>query len=103
MSKDAAELADMRRRFPCVFVVSPWRRAARALGLTLAAIWLITLCVWFDITAARLGRGLSGLLVILRQMVPPSPGAQWVDILHGLADRLQSSSAQQRRTPSRPR
>ena len=88
MSKDAAELADMRRRFPRVFVVSPWRRAARALGLTLAAIWLITLCVWFDITPARLGRGLSGLLVILRQMVPPSPGAQWVDILHGLAESV---------------
>jgi len=88
MSKDAAELADMRRRFPRVFVVSPWRRAARALGLTLAAIWLITLCVWFDITPARLGRGLSGLLVILREMVPPSPGAQWVDILHGLAESV---------------
>jgi len=88
MSKVAAELADMRRRFPRVFVVSPWRRAARALGLTLAAIWLITLCVWFDITPARLGRGLSGLLVILRQMVPPSPGAQWVDILHGLAESV---------------
>jgi len=88
MSKVAAELADMRRRFPRVFVVSPWRRAARALGLTLAAIWLITLCVWFDITPARLGRGLSGLLVILREMVPPSPGAQWVDILHGLAESV---------------
>ena len=88
MSKVAAELADMRRRFPRVFVVSPWRWAARALGLTLAAIWLITLCVWFDITPARLGRGLSGLLVILRQMMPPSPGAQWVDILHGLAESV---------------
>jgi len=46
------------------------------------------LCWWFEITPARLQRGLSGLLVILRQMFPPSPGAQWEDILRGLAQSV---------------
>ncbi|MGE0418838.1 MAG: phosphonate ABC transporter, permease protein PhnE, partial [Acetobacteraceae bacterium] len=41
-----------------------------------------------DITPQRLERGLSGLLVILRQMIPPSPGAPWMDILRGLAESV---------------
>ena len=44
--------------------------------------------VWFDITPARLSRGMSGLFVILRQMIPPSPGTQWQDILQGLAQSV---------------
>jgi phosphonate transport system permease protein len=51
-------------------------------------IWLGALCAWFDITPARLSRGVSGLFVILRLMVPPSPGAQWADILQGLAQSV---------------
>ncbi len=53
-----------------------------------SSAWLVALCVWFDITPARLSRGLSGLFVILRQMIPPSPGAQWQDILRGLAESV---------------
>src|SRR5690348_33078 len=49
---------------------------------------LIALCIWFDITPSRLSRGLSGLFVILRQMIPPSPGQQWQDILQGLAESV---------------
>jgi phosphonate transport system permease protein len=57
------------------------------LGL-LAAGWLAALCWWFDITPERMTRGLSGLFVILRQMFPPSPGAQWNDILQGLGESV---------------
>jgi phosphonate transport system permease protein len=52
------------------------------------AAWLATVFWWFDITPARLQRGLSGLFVILRLMVPPSPGAQWRDILQGLGQSV---------------
>ena len=31
---------------------------------------------------------MSGLFVILRQMIPPSPGEQWLDILRGLAESV---------------
>ena len=60
----------------------------RWLGAVLFVVWLLTLCRWFDITPARLSSGLSGLLVIARQMFPPSPGAQWQDILNGLAQSV---------------
>jgi phosphonate transport system permease protein len=85
---DTAELAALRRRFPAVFAVPLSRRLLSAAGLLLVIAWLVALCLWFDITPARLGRGLAGLFVILRQMVPPSPGSQWVDILQGLAQSV---------------
>jgi phosphonate transport system permease protein len=84
----AADLARLRARFPRAFGPTPARRALRiAIGVAVLA-WLVSLCVWFDITPARLGRGVSGLFVILRQMFPPSPGAQWQDILRGLAESV---------------
>ena len=85
---DATSLRDLHARFPAVFAVSPVRRAMRIGGLVLGLAWLTALCIWFDITPARLSRGLSGLLVILRQMVPPNPGTQWPDILNGLAESV---------------
>jgi phosphonate transport system permease protein len=85
---DPAEIASLRARFPLVFATPPLQRSMRLLGMALFAAWLVTLCVWFDITPARLSRGLSGLFVILRQMVPPSPGAQGADILRGLAESV---------------
>jgi len=60
----------------------------RWLGALLFVAWLLTLCIWFDITPARLSRGISGLFVILRQMIPPSLGQQWPDILQGLAESV---------------
>ena len=72
--------ADLRARFPRAFGPSPLTRALRLLGALLFVAWLVSVCVWFDITPARLSRGISGLFVILRQMIPPSPGAQWRDI-----------------------
>jgi phosphonate transport system permease protein len=82
------DVAAIRARFPHAFGVPPLRRALRVSGMLLCIAWLIVLCVWFGITPARLLRGLSGLLVILRQMIPPSPGAQWQDILQGLAQSV---------------
>jgi phosphonate transport system permease protein len=81
-------IAEMRARFPRAFGPTPLTRALRWFGAVLFIAWLIALCVWFDITPARLSRGISGLLVILRQMIPPDPGAQWQDILHGLAESV---------------
>jgi phosphonate transport system permease protein len=81
-------IAEMRARFPRAFGPTPLTRALRWFGAVLFIAWLIALCVWFDITPARLSRGISGLLVILRQMIPPDPGAQWQDILQGLAESV---------------
>ena len=82
----AEDIAAVRAQLPAVFRRSGWLWRGIRGGLFLA--WLILLCVWFDITPARLGKGFSGLLVILSQMFPPKPGAQWADILHGLMQSL---------------
>ncbi|MBN8928599.1 MAG: phosphonate ABC transporter, permease protein PhnE [Rhodospirillales bacterium] len=84
----AGDLAALKARYPRAFGASPGQRAMRIAGGIAAAAWLVALLWWFDITPARLSRGLSGLFVILRQMVPPSPGAQWQDILQGLAESV---------------
>ena len=71
-----------------LFGLSRRQLAARGLaGLTFIG-WLVTLCIWFEITPTRIGRGIDGLFVILRMMIPPSPGAQWQDILQGLAQSV---------------
>jgi len=82
------DIAAMRARFPRAFATPPLTRVLRWVGGMLFLAWLIALFTWFDITPARLSRGVSGLFVILRQMVPPSPGAQWQDILQGLAQSV---------------
>ncbi len=84
----ANEIATLRARLPRAFAPAPAVRARRiAIGLA-ALAWLVTLLWWFDITPARLWHGLSGLYVIVRLMIPPSPGAQWMDILQGLAESV---------------
>src|SRR6266700_2815563 len=88
MTAAAADIARIRARWPRVFGPSPLTRALRWGGALLFAAWLVALFIWFDITPARLSRGVSGLFVILRQMIPPSPGAQWHDILQGLAESV---------------
>jgi phosphonate transport system permease protein len=82
------DIAAVRVRFPRAFAATPLTRVLRWIGGLLFVAWLIALSVWFDITPARLSRGMSGLFVILRQMIPPSPGAQWQDILQGLAQSV---------------
>ena len=83
-----ADLTRLRARYPLAFAAPLARRVAGVLGWVVFVAWLAALCAWFDITPARLGRGLAGLLVILRQMVPPSPGGQFDEILRGLAESV---------------
>src|SRR6478736_2680837 len=83
-----SDVAELRVRFPRAFGASRATRVLRWFGALLFVAWLAVLCVWFDITPARLSHGISGLFVILRQMIPPSPGAQWQDILQGLAESV---------------
>jgi phosphonate transport system permease protein len=85
---NAANIARARALVPGAFGPTPARRALRIAGWGVFAAWLVVLLWWFDITPARLQRGLSGLFVILRLMIPPSPGAQWQDILQGLAQSV---------------
>jgi phosphonate transport system permease protein len=83
-----ADIARARGLVPGAFGNSGARLALRVFGWTLFAAWLLALLWWFDITPERLQRGMSGLFVILRLMIPPSPGAQWRDILQGLAESV---------------
>ncbi len=83
-----ADIAALRARFPRAFGPTRRTRVLRWTGAVLFVAWLVALCLWFDITPARLSRGVSGLFVILRQMFPPSPGQQWPDILRGLAQSV---------------
>lgn len=88
MSTSAAEIAAWRARMPRAFGPSPAGQALRAAAAALFLAWL-GLSLWhFDVTPQRLWNGLSGLLVILRLMIPPSPGELWMDILKGLAESL---------------
>jgi phosphonate transport system permease protein len=85
---DPLDIAGLRVQFPRVFDAMPLHRALQWLGALLVVAWLIALCAWFDITPGRLSRGISGVLIIVRQMIPPRPGGQWQDILQGLAQSL---------------
>ena len=82
------EAAAWRVRMPAAFGPPPSRRALRWVGAAVFVGWGATLFWWFDITPARLWRGAFGLAVIIRQMIPPSPGEQWQDILRGLAQSV---------------
>jgi phosphonate transport system permease protein len=85
---NATDIVRLRARFPRAFGRPLGQRVAWVLGWVAFVVWLGALCAWFQITPARLSRGVSGLLVILRLMVPPSPGTQWADILQGLAQSV---------------
>jgi len=83
-----AEVAALRAREPRAFgpglagIALRWAAAAAVMA------WLVALCWWFDITPRRIAAGAAGLGIILRQMVPPSPGEQWQDILRGLGESV---------------
>ena len=84
----AAEIAAWQARMPRAFTAAPRVRAVR---IALAAgffAWLGAVLWWFGITPQRLWHGLDGLLTILRLMVPPSPGAQWREILTGMGQSV---------------
>ena len=84
----SGSVADWQARLPQAFGPSPGRRVLRWVYAALLLAWLATLFWWFDITPARLWRGMFGLGVILQQMFPPSPGEQWQDILRGLGESV---------------
>ena len=80
-----AEIAAWQARLPAAFPGLSVKRALVGLGFL---AWLAATLWWFDVSPARLWNGLNGLGVILRLMVPPSPGEMWVEILQGLAESL---------------
>lgn len=84
----SADVAAWRARMPRAFGPSPAGRALRVVGAAAFVAWLATLAWWFEITPARIWNGLGGLVVILRQMIPPSPGEHWDAILQGLAESV---------------
>ena len=85
---DAASIAEWRTRQPRAFGASPVVRAGRIVAAAAFVAWLVTLLIWFDITPTRLWNGIFGLWKIVRLMIPPSPGAQWDDILEGMAQSV---------------
>lgn len=84
----AMDAAAWRERLPRAFGPPAHVRWLQGAAAVAALAWLAGLCAWFDITPARLWNGLSGLGVIVRQMVPPNPGEQWPEILRGLAESV---------------
>ena len=84
----SSDIALWRARLPAAFGAGPAARLRRGLGWAAFLGWLGWALWHFDVTPQRLWNGLSGLATILRLMVPPSPGALWVDILQGLAESV---------------
>jgi phosphonate transport system permease protein len=84
----APEIAAWRARIPGAFGGTPRGRLLKALGWAAFLAWLGWALWHFDFAPGRLWNGLTGLAVILRLMVPPSPGELWLDILQGLAESV---------------
>ncbi|MGX9963218.1 phosphonate ABC transporter, permease protein PhnE [Roseomonas sp. F4] len=82
------QIKQWRARMPAAFGVSPATRALRWVGGLAALGWFVFLFWWFQITPIRLWNGLSGLGTIVVLMIPPSPGALWLDILKGIAESV---------------
>jgi phosphonate transport system permease protein len=83
-----ADIALWQNRLPRAFGPPPAAKAMRWVAGAAFILWLGTLLWWFDITPTRIWNGLSGLAVIVRLMVPPSPGELWMDILKGMAESV---------------
>ncbi len=83
-----AEIAAWQARLPRAFGPTQAGRVLRWLAGAAVLAWLAALFWWFDITFARLWRGIDGITVILRLMIPPSPGEQWQDILQGIGESV---------------
>ena len=83
-----SDVATWRERMPGAFGRPAHVIALRWLAAAAVLCWLGALFWWFDISLGRIWRGAAGLLVILRQMIPPSPGEQWRDILEGLGQSV---------------
>lgn len=84
----ADEVAAWRNRMPAAFAPAGAARVWRLFWAAAFLAWLAATLWWFGVTPQRLWNGLWGLGVIIRHMVPPSPGEQWVEILRGLAESI---------------
>lgn len=83
-----ADVAAWRARLPRAFGPTPRQRALRALAWVGFLAWLIGALWAFGFSPSRMWNGLAGLGVIVRLMIPPSPGELWLDILEGLAESV---------------
>jgi phosphonate transport system permease protein len=84
----AAEIASWQARLPRAFGPTAAGRARHWFSGLAGMAWLVALFWWFGITPARLWHGIDGIMVILRMMIPPSPGDQWRDILQGIGESV---------------
>jgi phosphonate transport system permease protein len=83
-----ADVAMWKARLPRAFGPTPAGRVRRWLKWAAFVAWLGAVLWWFDVSPWRIWNGLSGLMVILRQMFPPSPGEHWDAILWGLGESV---------------
>lgn len=82
------QVALARARMPAAFA-DPLVRRVRRWGAWLLLIGWIAACgAWFDITPRRLAAGLDNLGVIVRLMIPPSPGEHWDEIALSLSQTV---------------
>ncbi|MGG5817647.1 phosphonate ABC transporter, permease protein PhnE [Falsiroseomonas sp. HW251] len=88
MSGAADDLAFARARVPAAFVPPLRRRLWRLTLWLLLVAWIAGCCVWFDITPGRIAKGSENLGVIVRLMIPPSPGEHWDEIAQSLAQTV---------------
>ena len=84
----AQDIAAWQARLPRAFGPTLGGRIWRVVGAIAVLLWLAALFWWFDITPARIWHGLDGIAIILRLMIPPSPGEQWRDILQGMGESV---------------
>ena len=84
----ASDIARYRAVMPRAFGPTPKGRVLRWLGAAAFVTWLGALLWWFEFSPLRIWNGIGGVMVILRQMVPPSPGEHWDAILLGLAESV---------------
>ena len=83
-----ADVARYRAVMPRAFGPTQGGRALRWAAAAAFVTWLAALLWWFDFSPLRIWNGIGGVMVILRQMVPPSPGEHWDAILLGLAESV---------------
>jgi phosphonate transport system permease protein len=83
-----AEVAKWRARMPRAFGRTPVGEALFWAGWAAFVAWLLTLLWWFDFSPTRIWNGISGVMTIIRLMVPPSPGEHLDDIVKGMAESV---------------